>query len=220
MHYNKSTGMKKSKTLVIVGNIASGKSTATQIITQKLKAHKIDADDLFQTSDPFAKVYLENMSRWALTNELWLTVERVKLIKSEMEKNENSLVVIDSGLLMSWVYTYGHYLNGVISADEWNLFEDIYSKLCDEVLNKMLVVRLKYELPVLMYRLKNRGRQYELEFYTPEYLEQIEKGLVALEKKLQAERVPLLLIEQGDVQDFENSTTDRERLHSAVVGFI
>lgn len=211
---------KKAKTLVIVGNIASGKSTATKIITQKLNAKKIDADDLFQTTDPFSKLYLENMSRWALTNELWLTIERVKLIADSMKDGDNTLVVIDSGLLMSWVYTYGHYLNGVISADEWNLFEDIYTKLCGEVLNECLVVRLRYDLPVLMHRLKNRGRQYELEFYTPEYLEQIEKGLVALEKKLQTERVPLLIIEQGDIQDFENSKTDRERLHSAVVGFI
>lgn len=211
---------KQSKTLVIVGNVASGKSTATKIITNKLNAQKIDADDLFQTLDPFSKLYLENMSRWALTNELWLTVERVKLIQESMKKTDKDLVVIDSGLLMSWVYTYGHYLNGVISADEWNLFENIYTKLCGEVINKMLVVRLRYDVPVLMQRLQARGRLYELEFYTPEYLEQIEKGLVALEKKLHTEGVPLLMIEQGEVADFENSRTDRERLHSAVVGFI
>lgn len=210
----------RSKTLVIIGNVASGKSTATQIITKKIKAGKIDADDLFQTSDPFAKIYLENMSRWALTNELWLTVERVKLIQESLKHSKKDLVVIDSGLLMSWVYTYGHYLNGVISSDEWKLYEDIYTRLCSEVLNKMIVVRLRYDLPVLMNRLKKRGRQYELEFYTPEYLDQIEKGLVALEKKLQADGIPLLVIEQDQIEDFENSKTDRDRLHLAIASFI
>lgn len=209
-----------SKTLVIVGNIASGKSTATQIITKKLKAQKIDADDLFQTSDPFSKIYLENMSRWALTNELWLVVERVKLIQESMKKATEGLVVIDSGLLMSWVYTYGHYLNGVISEDEWLLFEEIYTRLCKEVLSKTIVVRLQYDLPVLMQRLRKRGRSFELEFYTEEYLQQIEKGLEALEKKLLKDQVPLLVINQDQIQDFENSSTDRKKLHTSILKFI
>lgn len=210
----------KQKTLVIVGNIASGKSTATSIITKKLKAQKIDADNLFQTTDPFAKVYLENMSRWALTNELWLTVERVKLIHEALEKPKKDLVVIDSGLLMSWVYTYGHYLNGIISEDEWKLYEDLYTRLCKDVLSKMIVVRLKYDLPVLMKRLKKRARAYELEFYTEDYLSQIEKGLVALERKLLKESVPMLIIDQQQIKDFENSTTDRKKLHESIIKFI
>lgn len=211
---------KQPKTLVIVGNVASGKSTATQIITKKLNAIKVDADDLFQTTDPFAKRYLENMPRWALANELWLTVERVKIIKEQTEKAGNNLVVIDSGLLMSWVYTYGHYLNKVISQDEWNLYETIYHKLCSEVLSKTLVVRLKYDMPMLMERLNKRGRQYELEFYTPHYLKQIEKGIIALEKKLKSEGTPLLVIKQDHIKDFENSEADREKLHDSIVAFI
>lgn len=211
---------KQPKTLVIVGNVASGKSTAASIITKNLNAVKVDADNLFQTSDPFSKLYLENMSRWALTNELWLTVERVKIIKKEVEEADKDLVVIDSGLLMSWVYTYGHYLNGVISVDEWNLYEDMYNKLCSEILSKTLVVRLQYDLPTLMERLKKRARQYELEFYTTEYLSQIEKGLEALEKKLQLENTPLLVIKQDQIKDFENSKADRKRLHDSITAFI
>ena len=137
-----------------------------------------------------------------------------------MKQPTKELVVIDSGLLMSWVYTYGHYLNGVISEDEWNLYEEIYTRLCNEVLSKMIVVRLQYDLPTLMERLKKRGRGYELEFYTEDYLMQIEKGLVALEKKLQRDSVPLLIIEQGQIKDFENSKGDQDKLHNAIASFI
>ncbi|MBP7768439.1 deoxynucleoside kinase [Candidatus Woesebacteria bacterium] len=214
------TTAKSTKTIVIIGNIASGKSTATDIIAKQFATDRIDADDLFQTSNPFRDVYLENMSRWAFTNELWLTVERVKLIKEHLNTSKSAVTIIDSGLLMSWVYTYGHYLNGVITPDEWQLYEQIYTQIAGPVLSKIQVIRLQYDMPTLMHRLKKRGRAYELEFYTEEYLSQIEKGIEALERRIVKEGVPLLTITEAVSSNFEHNDSDRKSFLDQVQLFI
>lgn len=206
----------QKKTLVIVGNIASGKSTATRLLSEHFHLSRVDADDLFQTTDPFREVYLENMSRWAFANELWLTVERVKLIQKQLESSNQKLTVIDSGLLMSWVYTYSHYVNGIITKAEWELYEELYTHLAGHVLSQMMVVKLDYSVETLMKRIKKRGREYELDFYTPEYLKQINTGLEALERKLQKAGVKLLCIQESKIPDFEGKKKAQQAFFSTV----
>lgn len=211
---------KNNTTVVIIGNIASGKSTAIDILVDCLHYDHIDADDLFQTSDPFAKDYLQDMGRWALTNELWLTLERVKMIRKHQSACKSKITLIDSGLLMSWVYTYGHFLNKIISKSEWKLYEEIFTELAGDAIKKCVVIRLRYSVPTLMKRLKKRGRGYELKFYTQQYLNQIEDGLCALEEKLQTSGVPLLIVDEHNVADFEQQTHCRNKFVKSVSEFI
>lgn len=202
--------------LTIIGNIGSGKSTAMPLLLKALDAQPLHADDLFQTLDPFRDLYLKDISRWAFTNELWLTYERSKMIrehgaqKSSVQSptKTNQLVLVDSGLLMSWVYTHSHLLVQNITLAEWELYEQMFDSFSKEYIAKSCVVFLKYSIPTLLARIKKRGRDYELAFYTKEYLEQIEQGLVALEKKLVQLGVPIIVIDESEVANFEQNSAD------------
>lgn len=200
--------------LTIIGNIGSGKSTAMPLLLDSLQAKPLYADDLFQTTDPFAQPYLDDTPRWAFTNELWLTYQRSELLREHVRVSNGSsqLTVVDSGLLMSWVYTYSHLLVKNISLDEWELYQTLYDHFSQAVLHESAVVRLQYSIDTLLERIQKRGREYELAYYTREYLEQVEQGLDALEKKLRMSGVPCLVIDESDVADFENSQKDAEEL--------
>lgn len=200
------------KTLTIIGNVASGKSTLMPILTKALKAHAVDADDLFQTRDPFAKPFLSDMSRWAFANEMWLTLERVKIMREALKPRGHRLTIVDSGLLMSWVYTYSHLLVGKISQDEWNLYHELYDELTDGMFANTHVVKLSYSMDTLMSRLKKRGRDYELAFYTREYLGQLELGLAALHKKLLEKRVKVIEIHETVALDFEANQQEAKKI--------
>lgn len=200
-----------SQYLTIIGNVASGKSTAMPLLIEALQGHPLYADDLFQTLDPFREQYLEDIKRWAFTNELWLTYERSKMIHEHSTDTEKTIIV-DSGLLMSWVYTHSHLLVGNISLEEWNFYEKLYDQFANGYMTNSCVVRLKYSIDTLMNRLKKRGRDYELEYYTREYLEQLEEGLVALEKKLQQLGAKIIVIDEEEVADFENNPADEKKL--------
>lgn len=205
-----------TKTLTIIGNVASGKSTLMPILVKSLPAHAIDADDLFQTSDPFSKPYLADMKRWAFANETWLTLERIKILRAELGKKKSGITVIDSGLLMSWVYTYSHFMVGNITEDEWNLYHALYDELTDGLFQNTHVVKLTYSMDTLMERLKKRGRDYELAFYTREYLGQLELGLSALNDKLKEKGVKVIEITEEFALDFENNPAEAIKIRTHI----
>lgn len=185
--------------VTVIGNIGSGKTTVTPVIARAIKAKRVNADDLFQTVDPFREMYLKDIKRWALANELWLTLERVILIKKYFREQREKRLVIDSGLLMSWAYTYGHFLAGTMTAEEWRLYRRLFDKIAINLFSSSVVVYLECPVTTLMKRIKKRGRQFELEYYNPTYLEQIEKGLGKLKEKLQRKKIKVISLAEPEV---------------------
>lgn len=204
----------------VVGNIGAGKSTIMPIIATLLDADVLDADNLFQTSDPFAQRYLENPARWAMVNELWLTNERVKLVEDKINDLDKTNLVIDSGILMSWVYVYSHFISGNIGEEEWQLYQELYDRLCKNCLKDTAVIYLDYSIPTLIKRIQKRGRDYELTFYNANYLEQIQHGLSALIRKLEKADISIISIKEDAVADFENSSSDKKMLKDIVRNYV
>jgi deoxyadenosine/deoxycytidine kinase len=201
---------KKPQFLTIIGNIGSGKSEAAKLISSKLKLPSIDADSLFQTVDPFAKNYLKDIKRWSFTNELWLMVSRAKLIREQADPDQ--FTVVDSGLLMSWMYGRAHRLAGEFTEKEWRFYKQLYNHFAKDFMSKTLVLRLKYSQKTLFERIEKRGRKFELEYYTPEYIGGLEKGLNALEKKLRRNKIPLLKVTEKIVPEFVESKSGGKKL--------
>jgi deoxyadenosine/deoxycytidine kinase len=130
----------KNTIVTVVGNVGSGKSTAVPIIAEAIGANILFADNLFQTTNPFRENFLKNINRWAFTTELWMMVERIKLFNQYITENKNKRTVIDSGLLMSWVYTYGHFVNKIITKEEWQLYETIFNMAVQNIFKDSFVV--------------------------------------------------------------------------------
>jgi len=202
----------RKNTLIIVGNIASGKSTAMALLAKQLDARQIHADELFQTTDPFAQDYLKDIARWAFANELWLTIERSTLIHKALARKSKKLTIIDSGLLMSWVYAYSHNVTGNMTPAEWELYQRLYETVSKKVLRRITVLMLYYPVETLMKRMKKRGRKFELKYYTKKYLQDIQKGLGALKKALETQGIPTIVIEEKDCPDFEVNQVDLEHV--------
>jgi deoxyadenosine/deoxycytidine kinase len=184
--------------VTVIGNIGSGKTTLTPLMAKKLQAKTVMADNLFQTVDPFRELYLNDIKRWALANELWLTLERVVLVKKYLRQHKGEKLVVDSGLLMSWAYTHGHYLAGVITKDEWQLYRRLFDRIAMSLFTSSVVVALECSVETLMKRIKKRGRKFELTFYNPVYLSRIDRGLDKLKDKLKRKGIKVVSISEAE----------------------
>ncbi len=202
----------KAAVVVVVGNIGSGKSTVTPIVASGLNAKLIDADNLFQTTNPFRDRYLKHTKRWALANELWMTLERVRLLHHYRQYKRKN-VVIDSGILMSWAYTYGHFLSGILSKEEWQVYKRLFDKLVDNAFGDLTVVALECSVETLLKRIKKRGRKFEIEYYTPIYLQRINRGLKELRQKLEREGARVTVFKEEDLKGLLN----QEKIQAGVV---
>lgn len=201
----------KKTLIVLLGNIASGKTSTSRWLQKHLNVSTIMADNLFQTKNPYRQNYLKDVSKWAFKNEVWMTVNRYQLIMDKINKNPGSHLVIDSGLLMNWVYSYSHLYTKVFSKIDWQLYEQIY-ELCRFSDFQIKVIYLSYSINTLLNRLLKRGRQYELDYYNKAYLQQIQTGLNALNKKLKHQNIPIFVLEEKLYGDFLKKSTKQEKL--------
>lgn len=179
--------VKKHYHIAVLGNIASGKTTASLILAEKLKAFLVDAD-LFE-ENPFLQVYVNDRPRWSFATELYFTRARLKKLSNVKTLLKTSSVVVDSGILMSaWVYAKNHLKQGTMTAAEWQFYldltEDIKKNTYDD---EDLIVILKASTDCLLKRIKDRGRDFE-KAYDKEYLLQLGDRLSELGEKLRSEQ--------------------------------
>ena len=116
------------KSVTIIGPIASGKTTASQLLSHELGLPLLDAD-LFE-QNPFLPNYIEDNSRWSFATELFFTISRIKKLTKLKSMLAKSPVIVDSGLVMSHqVYTKNHLVQGTMTAAEWEFFNKIANNL-------------------------------------------------------------------------------------------
>jgi deoxyadenosine/deoxycytidine kinase len=202
----------KAKVLTIIGNIGAGKSSAAEVVVRTMGGELVPADDLFQTTDPFRKPYLDDLPRWALANETWLTLMRSRMLRSAIDSASKPWLVVDSGILMSWAYTHSHFLAGKITRAEWDLYKELFSDLTGDLYHHLHVLYLDYPLDTLMQRIKLRGREFELACYSRDYLAQIQQGIDELLKDFHRRKVDVLRVSQIEVEEFVKDKFGEKKL--------
>lgn len=167
--------------IAVVGNIASGKTTAAKILADALKAEIVYEPFI---KNPFLPLFIEDKKRWAFTTELFFLRDRIKqheMVKNLLEKNH---VVVDSGMLMStWVYSKNQYREGYLTKSEWQFYLDLHKELKKQYLDEHIVVFVKCPPSIAFERIKRRGRDFE-RGYDLIYLSQLQKQLTELKRKL------------------------------------
>ncbi len=184
--------------IVIIGNVATGKSTLMHHLGQLLQAKTIPADDLYLTN-PFFPLAVRDRARWSLTSDLWFLHERVKITRSIPDLLKKQSVVVDSGVLMSYVYASSRKIAQTMTSEEWNFYHHLYQELVATELQPDLVIFLTSPVEVLLQRIDSRGRQYERDHYTREYLLTIEKSLTQAVQLFKKQNLPVIEIESNQM---------------------
>jgi deoxyadenosine/deoxycytidine kinase len=178
-----------NKQVVIVGNVGTGKTTLLQALSEYSTIRVLPADELFRTN-PFFPLSKQDPHRWVFTNDLWFLFKRFEIIKQQLAELNEAHLVIDSGILMSYVYGNAHaFGERSMDAEEWKLFESCFHHLFKQLNQPDLVIFLVAPFVTLRDRIAQRNRDYEVDTYF-EYLNSIAAGLRTLEEKLQQLDIP------------------------------
>lgn len=172
-----------NKTITVIGNVGSGKTTLAKILAEKLSGILIDADPY--TLNPFLPLYAENHARWALATELFFTLSRATHLSTELKKDRSKTKIIDSGLLMGIeVYAKHHRKAGTMTRDEWSLFKKLTKDSVNlSLIYPDLVIYCRCDIRTCLERIESRGRKFETH-HSRKYLNNLENNLEVLIRKL------------------------------------
>lgn len=168
--------MKKNKLITIIGNIASGKSTLTNLLAEYLPAVKLDLDKFYNMS-PFFPFALEDRKRWSFTSDLWFLNERVKAAKTYPLLLKINNVIVDSGIPMSFIWAKSKLFYGSLLHTEWSLYKELFKLLTVSIKEADIVIRLSASPTYLFQQIKKRNRSFELKYYDKNYLKNIELSI-------------------------------------------
>lgn len=182
--------------ITVIGNVASGKSTVSKLLAKKLGAKLVKADELYKVN-PFFKDAVVDRTRWSLASDIWFLIKRVEMAKKIEKALESKPVVQDSGLLMSWVYTNSRLAQGHMNQSETVLYNTISDTITKNVPKETAVIYLKESVPLLLERIKTRGRDFEIKHHSELYLKGLEQSLTQMVKLLRKRQIPVLEYSQN-----------------------
>lgn len=183
---------KKNLHIAVIGGIAAGKTTATQVLADGLGAEPIL--ELFE-ENPFLPLFTQDKSRWSFATQLFFVRDRLRQLTKIKKLLQKSSVIVDAGMLMNTeVYTKNQLIQGYMTAAEWQFYLDLVTDLKKDYVEPDLVVYLKCTPETLLKRIRARRREFE-KHYDVTYLAQLVDRLEELVEKLAGEGVSLVVFD-------------------------
>lgn len=183
---------KKNLHIAVIGGIAAGKTTATQVLAEGLKAEPIL--ELFE-ENPFLPLFTQDKPRWSFATQLFFVRDRLRQLTKVKKLLKKSSVIVDAGMLMNTeVYTKNQLIQGYMTAAEWQFYLDLVEDLKKHYVEPNLVIYLKCAPETLLKRIRARRREFE-KYYDVTYLAQLVDRLEELVEKLRGEGVTLVVFD-------------------------
>ena len=183
----------------IAGNIGSGKTTLTRMLSEHYGwTPKYEA----VTYNPYIEDYYRDIHRWSFNMEVYFLTQRFRDI---LEISRSDETIIQDRTILEGVYIFAsnNMDMGNISERDFRTYMDLFELMMSLVKLPDLLIYLKSSIPRLVEKIQKRGRDYEKSM-SIEYL----TGLNDKYEKWIAEYPGEILTVNADSLDFENRPED------------
>lgn len=143
--------------IAIAGNIGSGKTTLTEMLTERYGA-KAYYEDM---SNPYLNDFYEDMGRWSFHLQLWFLGSRIQQTLVMLADNPDN--VIQDRTIYEDAHIFANNLHGMglMATRDFETYMKMFN-IEQELLPKPdVLIYLKASVPTLISQIKMRGREYE-----------------------------------------------------------
>ncbi|MFM7177300.1 MAG: deoxynucleoside kinase [Bacteroidota bacterium] len=143
--------------IAIAGNIGSGKTTLTTLLSKQFKwePHYEDVDD-----NPYLNDFYEDMQRWSFNLQIYFLNSRFNQVARIMKSGKT---IIQDRTIYEDAYIFAPNLHamGLMTTRDFNNYQDLFKLMTEFIQPPDLLVYLRCSVPSLVRQIEKRGRAYE-----------------------------------------------------------
>ncbi len=143
--------------IAVAGNIGSGKSTLTSLLSKHFgwDAHYEDADD-----NPYMNDFYNDMQRWSFNLQIYFLNTRFNQILS-FRRSGKTLVQDRTIYEDAYIFAPNLHAMGLMSTRDFENYFTLFNMLASLIQPPDLVIYLRASVPTLVKQIQKRGRKYE-----------------------------------------------------------
>ncbi len=195
--------------IAIAGNIGSGKTTLTQMLTERYHAKAY----LEEVDNPYIGDFYEDMKRWAFNLQICFLGSRIQQTMDMLRENSSGYIFQDRTIYEdAHIFAGNLHEMGLMSGRDFETYMKLFRLFTTVIPQPDLLIYLKADVPTLIHQIRKRGREYEMNIdenylrrLNGKYNDWIEHGY----------RGEILVIDK-DREDFVEDTSVFERICAAV----
>ena len=143
--------------IAIAGNIGSGKTSLTEILTEHYKATAYFED----SNNPYIADFYEDMNRWSFNLQVYFLGakinQQVAMLETKGDIIQDRTIYEDAHIFASNLHQMG-----LMSSRDFSTYMNIFKMATDLVPSPDLLIYLRASVPTLINQIRKRGRDYEM----------------------------------------------------------
>mgnify|MGYP002395274585 CR=1 FL=1 len=143
--------------VAIAGNIGVGKSTLTELLSERL-----DWEPFFEAvnDNPYLPDFYEDMERWSFHSQIYFLSRRLRHHWQLLQRS-NSVVQDRTVYEDAEIFARNLYRQGSLAERDYQSYCELYDVVTTVLPPPDLIVYLRASVPTLQDRIQRRGRSYE-----------------------------------------------------------
>lgn len=143
--------------IAIAGNIGSGKTSLTEILTNRFSA-KAYYEDI---NNPYIGDFYEDMSRWAFNFQVYFLGSRIRQTVDILNDNKGNIIQDRTIYEDAHIFAGNLHQMGLMSTRDFETYMKVFDLSTGLVPQPDVLIYLKASVPTLVSQILKRGRSYE-----------------------------------------------------------
>lgn len=145
--------------IAIAGNIGSGKTTLTQILTERYDAKSY----LEETNNPYIGDFYDDMNRWSFNLQIYFLGSRIQQTMDMLRDCEGRVIIQDRTIYEdAHIFADNLHEMGLMASRDIETYMKIFQLVTTLIPKPDLLIYLRASVPTLISQIRKRGREYEM----------------------------------------------------------
>jgi deoxyadenosine/deoxycytidine kinase len=143
--------------IAIAGNIGSGKTTLTEMLTKHYGAKAYYED----TDNPYIGDFYEDMNRWAFQLQIYFLGARIQQTLDMLADGAENIFQDRTIYEDAHIFADNLHQMGLMTGRDFQTYMKVFSVSSNMIPKPDLLIYLKASVPTLITQIQRRGRDYE-----------------------------------------------------------